>query len=31
MQVQGFLFSKAVPAAEIPPLLRRLQPRIRAA
>ncbi|MGA8693061.1 MAG: EAL domain-containing protein [Xanthobacteraceae bacterium] len=31
MQVQGFLFSKAVPAAEIPPLVRRLQPRIRAA
>jgi diguanylate cyclase (GGDEF)-like protein len=31
MQVQGFLFSKAVPAAEIPLLLQRLQPRIRAA
>jgi len=31
MQVQGFLFSKAVPAAEIPILLRRLRPRIRAA
>ena len=31
MQVQGFLFSKAVPAAEIPPLLPRLQPRIQAA
>jgi EAL domain-containing protein (putative c-di-GMP-specific phosphodiesterase class I) len=31
MQVQGFLFSKAVPAAEIPLLLERLQPRIRAA
>jgi EAL domain-containing protein (putative c-di-GMP-specific phosphodiesterase class I) len=31
MQVQGFLFSKAVPAAEIPFLLPRLQPRIRAA
>jgi diguanylate cyclase (GGDEF)-like protein len=31
MQVQGFLFSKAVPAAEIPSLLRRLQTRIRAA
>jgi diguanylate cyclase (GGDEF)-like protein len=31
MQVQGFLFSKAVPAAEIPLLLRRLQPRIQAA
>jgi predicted signal transduction protein with EAL and GGDEF domain len=31
MQVQGFLFSKAVPAAEIPLLLQRLQPRILAA
>jgi diguanylate cyclase (GGDEF)-like protein len=31
MQVQGFLFSQAVPAAEIPALLRRLRPRIRAA
>jgi diguanylate cyclase (GGDEF)-like protein/PAS domain S-box-containing protein len=31
MQVQGFLFSKAVPAADIPILLRRLRPRIRAA
>jgi len=31
MQVQGFLFSKAVPASEIPPLLGRLQPRIEAA
>jgi diguanylate cyclase (GGDEF)-like protein len=31
MQVQGFLFSKAVPAADIPVLLRRLRPRIRAA
>jgi EAL domain-containing protein (putative c-di-GMP-specific phosphodiesterase class I) len=31
MQVQGFLFSKAVPAAGIPILLRRLRPRIRAA
>jgi diguanylate cyclase (GGDEF)-like protein len=31
MQVQGFLFSKAVPADEIPALLQRLQPRIRAA
>jgi EAL domain-containing protein (putative c-di-GMP-specific phosphodiesterase class I) len=31
MQVQGFLFSKAVPEAEIPLLLRRLRPRIRAA
>jgi len=31
MQVQGFLFSEAVPAAEIPILLRRLRPRIRAA
>ena len=31
MQVQGFLFSKAVPALEIPLLLQRLQPQIRAA
>jgi EAL domain-containing protein (putative c-di-GMP-specific phosphodiesterase class I) len=31
MQVQGFFFSKAVPAAEIPLLLQRLQPQIRAA
>jgi EAL domain-containing protein (putative c-di-GMP-specific phosphodiesterase class I) len=31
MQVQGFRFSKAVPAAEIPFLLPRLQPWIRAA
>jgi EAL domain-containing protein (putative c-di-GMP-specific phosphodiesterase class I) len=31
MQVQGFLYSKAVPAAEIPPLLHRLRPRIKAA
>jgi EAL domain-containing protein (putative c-di-GMP-specific phosphodiesterase class I) len=31
MQVQGFFFSKAAPAAEIPLLLQRLQPRIRAA
>jgi hypothetical protein len=31
MQVQGYLFSKAVPAAEITLLLRRLRPRIRAA
>jgi diguanylate cyclase (GGDEF)-like protein len=31
MQVQGFLFSKAVPAAEIAPLLQRLHPRIKAA
>ena len=31
MQVQGFLFSKAVPALEIPLLLQCLQPQIRAA
>ena len=31
MQVQGFLFSRPVPVAEVPALLRRLQPRIRAA
>jgi EAL domain-containing protein (putative c-di-GMP-specific phosphodiesterase class I) len=31
MQVQGFLYSKAVPAAEIPSLLQRLHPRIKAA
>jgi EAL domain-containing protein (putative c-di-GMP-specific phosphodiesterase class I) len=31
MQVQGFLFSKAVPAAAIPSLLQRLRPRIQAA
>jgi predicted signal transduction protein with EAL and GGDEF domain len=31
MQVQGFLFSKPVPGAEIPLLLQRLHPRIRAA
>jgi len=31
MQVQGFLYSKAVPAVEIPPLLHRLRSRIKAA
>ena len=31
MQVQGYLFSKPKPAAEIPAMLRQLQPRIRAA
>jgi len=31
MQVQGYLFSRPKPAAEIPGLLRQLQPRIRAA
>jgi EAL domain-containing protein (putative c-di-GMP-specific phosphodiesterase class I) len=31
MQVQGYLFSRPKPAAEIPALLRQLQPRIRAA
>ncbi len=31
VQVQGYLFSRPKPAAEIPSLLRRLQPRIRAA
>ena len=31
MQLQGFLFSKPVPNAEIPSLLRQLQPDIRAA
>jgi len=31
MQVQGFLYSKAVPAAEILPLLQRLHPQIKAA
>ena len=31
MQLQGFLFSKPVPNAEIPSLLRQLQPNIRAA
>jgi diguanylate cyclase (GGDEF)-like protein len=31
MQVQGFLFSKAIPATEIPLLLRRLHARVQAA
>jgi EAL domain-containing protein (putative c-di-GMP-specific phosphodiesterase class I) len=31
MQGQGFLFSKAVSATEIPLLLQRLQPQIEAA
>jgi len=31
MQVQGFLFSKAIAATEIPHLLRRLRSRVRAA
>jgi EAL domain-containing protein (putative c-di-GMP-specific phosphodiesterase class I) len=31
MQVQGFLFSKAIPATEIPLLLRRLRARVQAA
>jgi diguanylate cyclase (GGDEF)-like protein/PAS domain S-box-containing protein len=30
-QAQGYLFSQAIPVLEIPSLLRRLQPRIRAA
>jgi diguanylate cyclase (GGDEF)-like protein len=31
MQVQGFLFSRPKPVAEIPAMLRQLQPRVRAA
>ena len=31
MQVQGYLFSRPKPVAEIPSMLRQLQPRIRAA
>jgi diguanylate cyclase (GGDEF)-like protein/PAS domain S-box-containing protein len=31
MQVQGYLFSKPKPAAEIPAMLRQIRPRIRAA
>jgi EAL domain-containing protein (putative c-di-GMP-specific phosphodiesterase class I) len=31
MQVQGFLYSKAIAASEIPHLLRRLRSRVRAA
>ena len=31
MQLQGFLFSKPVPGAEIPLLLAQLRPDIRAA
>ena len=31
MQVQGFLFSKAIAGTEIPHLLRRLRSRVRAA
>jgi EAL domain-containing protein (putative c-di-GMP-specific phosphodiesterase class I) len=31
MQLQGFLFSRPVPGAEIPLLLAQLQPDIRAA
>src|SRR5271156_473458 len=31
MQVQGFLFSRPKPAAEIPTMLAQLQPRVRAA
>jgi diguanylate cyclase (GGDEF)-like protein len=31
MQLQGYLFSRPIPAPQIPSLLRRLQPHIRAA
>ncbi len=31
VQVQGYLFSRPKPAAEIPTMLRQLQPRVRAA
>ena len=31
MEVQGYLFSRPKPAAEIPSMLRQLQPRVRAA
>ena len=31
MQVQGYLFSHARPAAEVPSLLRHLRQRVRAA
>ena len=31
MQVQGYLFSRPIPADEIPLLLRQLRPRVRAA
>jgi len=31
MQVQGYLFSRPKPAAEIPAMLRQLRPRVRAA
>ena len=31
VQVQGYLFSRPKPVAEIPAMLRRLQPRVRAA
>jgi EAL domain-containing protein (putative c-di-GMP-specific phosphodiesterase class I) len=31
MQVQGYLFSRPKPAAEIPAMLRKIQPQVRAA
>jgi diguanylate cyclase (GGDEF)-like protein len=31
MQVQGYLFSRPIPAAGLPALLKRLEPRVRAA
>ena len=31
MQVQGYLFSRPIPAAGLPALLRKLEPRVQAA